>query len=111
MAEFTSAWAISAQQQRITSFKCSTSSIPVHDRPVAEDNPRSHAQFLSDSYLSLDCCLGYKLTLGLVHVVCCAPRTFATTVRLLDVPVASICLINRCRAYLFDFIEGNSIII
>src|SRR5688572_33187336 len=43
--------------------------VSVHDRPVAEDNPRSHAQFLSDSYSSLDCCLGYKLTLGLVQ--CC----------------------------------------
>jgi len=31
--------------------------------------------------------------------------------RLLDVPVASICLINQCRAHLFHFLEGNSIII
>src|SRR6218665_2707310 len=36
---------------------------------------------------------------------------FRPQLRLLDVPVESICLINRCRAYLFHFLKGNSIII
>src|SRR6218665_1827620 len=75
---------------------------------------RSHAQFLSDSYASRP---GLLLSWLQINSSTCAmfaavrAERFRPHLRLLDVPVESICLINRCRAYLYHCLKGNSFII